>query len=216
MSLDCTTEKYASLYSRWLEKPGDLLDLAQYVPGQKLLDLCGGTGAVTMAALRRGAPPESITLYDLNPRLVGPGTRGVRKVGGKAERIGFMLTEWDTYDVIVCRQAISYIDYEHYPGWTFASSIAALLKPGGKFVFNSFVHPKWTMKTYRHHNRRFLEVSGYVGRWVFHVQASPSLGTDVSLFRWHHEGHLYDYLSQYFHLELLRNDKSLRWICTKR
>ncbi len=64
----CTTDHYATLYARWLARPGTLLDLAGYEPGQRVLDLCGGTGAVSQECLRRGANPSTIMLVDLNPR----------------------------------------------------------------------------------------------------------------------------------------------------
>lgn len=214
--LDCTTERYDALYARWLEKPGDLLDLAGYEPGMKLLDLCGGTGAVAREALRRGAPPESVTLYDLNPRLTGHETRDVRQVGGKAERVGLVLwEERGSFDLVVCRQAIAYVDLAAEPA--FAPGVWSLLRPDGKLVFNSFVRPRWALKSYLHQGERYVEASGWLGKWVGHLQWKLGTlgGLDLSLFRWHREGSLRDHL-RLFDVEVHRSERGLRWVCTKK
>lgn len=219
--LNCTTDRYDLLYSRWLEKPGDLLDLAGYRPGMKLLDLCGGTGAVTREALRRGADPKSLTLYDLNPRL--PGASGVRRVQGQAERLMDILEERDVYDIIVCRQAIAYIDLQHDPhtlpiGGKFTHAIWNLLKPGGKFVFNSFVRPRWAWKSYEHGGRRYIEASGWFpnlrGGRVGHLQWCRGHGVDATLFRWHTEIELHLALER-FTTDIHRSERGLRWVCTR-
>lgn len=220
--LDCTTEQYDLLYARWLDKPGDLLDLAEYQPGMKLLDLCGGTGVVTKEALRRGADPSTITLFDLNPRLIGAETRGVRRIGGPAERIGFLLEEWESFDVIVCRQAIAYIDlfpaHPWYPGATFFPSVWSLLKAGGRFAFNSFARPRWALKSYRHADRRYVEAAGWTpwpgGGRVLHLQWCLGHGWDVTLFRWHREADLLRALHR-FEVDVIRSERGLRWICTR-
>jgi len=214
MNFACTTEKYDLLYARWLADPGRLLDLADWQPGQRLLDLCGGTGAVTREALQRGASPDSITLLDLNPRLPD---LSVRTVAGQAERVGFLLDgEWTTYDVIVCRQAFSYLDLTGLSRINFPASVAALLKPSGKFVFNTFVRPKWSAKRYTYDGQSYFEVSGYFGRTVWHLQASPGLGWDVSRFHWFTEAEIRNLLARWFRVEVNKSDTSIRWVCTKR
>lgn len=219
--LDCTTDRYNLLYARWLEKPGDLLDLADYRPGMKLLDLCGGTGAVTHEALRRGADPKSLTLYDLNPRLTG--APGVRCVRGRAERLLDTLDDYDAFDLIVCRQAIAYIDLQHDPhalpiGGRFTNAIWNLLKPGGKFVFNSFVRPRWAWKSYTHGGHRYIEASGWLpslrGGRVGHLQWCRGQGVDATLFRWHTELELHLALER-FEIDLRRSERGLRWVCTR-
>lgn len=214
--LSCTTDRYDTLYSRWLERPGALLDIAQWKPGQTLLDLCGGTGAVSREALRRGALRGEITLVDLNPRC--PDDR-VRQIQGQAERIGWMLDgEWDTFDVIVCRQAVAYLSLEGNPGMYFLPSVRALLKPGGRFALNSFNEPRWALKNYVHEGRRFLEASGYLGRHVVHAQVllGAGGGLDVTHFRWYPPLELGAKLRQTFPwVERQSSATSTRWVCTK-
>lgn len=217
MSLDCTTPLYDTLYARWLERPGDLLDLVGYKPGETLLDLCGGTGAVSREALRRGTPARSITLYDRYPRAFG---LDVRQVAGDAEQMDMTLPgEHEAYDVIVCRQAIAYLDLDHY-GPQFFRAAHNLLRPGtGRFVFNTFRKPKWAASTYQYARpgerlRRFFEASAYVGRHVLHLQASrgPGGGIDLTHFRWHHEGAVHDRIPASMRVTVHRSEKALRWV----
>lgn len=212
MNLDCTTPLYDALYARWLERPGDLLDLVGYKPGEKLLDLCGGTGAVSREALRRGTPASRITLYDRYPRAFG---LDVEQVAGNAEDMGDKLRDMrGTYDVIVCRQAIAYVDLDRH-GRTFFRAVHALLKPGtGRFVFNTFRKPKWAWSIYRYGEppQRFIEASAYMGRRVWHLQASPGLGFDVSRFWWHHEGAVMDSIPASLRVTVHRTEKTLRWV----
>lgn len=175
MNLSCQTESYSGLYARWMDNPGRLLDLAGWKPGERLLDLCGGSGAVTMEALRRGANPEDIILLDLNPRCPAD---TVRQCRGKAEDVGTLLKD-EAFDVIVCRQAIGYLNIEGLGG-----QIRRRLRTGGRFVFNSFRRPRWALKTYKHEGRRFVEASGFLGSRVAHFQWCRKHGGDVTLFRW--------------------------------
>ena len=198
--LDCTTGKYDDLYDRWLDKPGALLDWANFDPLQdRLLDLCGGTGVVSKDALRRGA--KTVTLLDLNPRTLDPRIKRIRGRaedligdGGKpfnplacdeshpppTDRRG-LLPEWN---LIVCRQAIGYLDLP-----CVAQRLWSVLPAGGRFVFNTFSRPKWSFKTYRRTStswtRRYFEASAYFGKRIFHFQARVGAGFDITSFRWH-------------------------------
>lgn len=186
---DCTTPSYDSLYARWLEKPGSLLDWGGYNPRKhtRLLDLCGGTGAISKEALRRGA--KQVTLLDLNPRVNDP---RIQTIDGRAEdlrgsdkydplaidgvptnRFGLPL-----FNFVVCRQALGYLDLPKV-----ARGLHEVMEPGAFFVCNTFVKPKWSIKPYRFQGRWFLEASGYIGRRVFHLQAARG-DCDVTAFRW--------------------------------
>jgi len=183
MDLSCTTDQYDALYARWLTQPGVLLDHAGYMPGQMVLDLAGGTGAVSLECLRRGADPSTIHLLDLNPRC--PDDR-ITQFKGDATQLGEVFKGdqpgcHGRYDLIVCRQAAAYLDWHVFMlGW-----LRAILKPGGKLVFNTFVRPRWSLKTYKHEGRRFIEASAHFRRRVVHIQAADGLGYDVTKFRWH-------------------------------
>lgn len=196
--LDCTTEKYDDLYDRWLDKPGALLDWAKFDPTQhRLLDLCGGTGAVSKAALERGA--EKVWLLDLKPRAKD---KRVESIVGRAEDLSACSPfdpldhdecrypyNWlpdrrsDRWDFVVCRQALGYLDLPRV-----ADRLWQVIPSGGRFVFNTFVRPKWSLKTYQRSSsewtRRYYEASGYVARRVFHLQGRVGGGFDITSFRW--------------------------------
>lgn len=175
--LNCTTNRYDRLYARWLGHPEKLLIRGKLAAGERVLDLCGGTGAVAVEALRMGA--GRAVLLDLNPRC--PDDR-VTQVKGRAEEANRLVPL--VFDLIVCRQAIGYLDLP-----AVAKALRWLLadKGRGRLVFNNFVRPKWNWQTYEFKGRSFLEASAYFGRSVFHLQASPFLGFDVTRFRWYTE-----------------------------
>lgn len=209
MNLDCTTPKYDQLYARWLVDAEKLLDLAEVQRGDRVLDLCGGSGIVAKAAVERGA---DVVLLDLAPRCEsGP---HLRTVTGPAEAADLLLAVFlrDTapFDVVVCRQAIGYLDMNHMPG-----VVAGLLEPGGRFVFNNFARPRWRVQFYRHEGARFFEASACVGQRVAHVQARWPVGIDVTAFRWHKHENLVPKLMPYFHVARIDRGRSLYYYCTR-
>lgn len=216
MSLDCTTPRYDALYARWLERPGDLLDLARYQPGDKLLDLCGGTGTLSRDALRRGADPDTITLLDRFPRAHG--LHGIRVVRADAEDVWKALGHEHraSFNVVACRQAINYVDLERY-GYRFFRDVSYLLAPNGRFVFNTFRRPKWSARTYTFRDRRYFEASGYFGRTVFHLQATPGRdgGIDASRFRWYPEAYLHERMPSNLYSDIHRTPATDRWVLTR-
>lgn len=208
MDLSCTTDKYDLLYARWLANPGKLLDLAGWKPGMTLLDLCGGTGAVSQEALHRGAKPEDIVLVDLNPRADRLGIKQVEVPAQDAwwhEDINSL-----RFDVIVCRQAIAYLPLEHHPVDLFLG-LRYLLKPEGVLAFNTFVKPRWAFTTYKHLGHRYIEVSGWFRGRVWHLQWCPNLGMNWTRFQWHTKEALFDSLTHFFQdrVEVIETSKSL-------
>lgn len=171
----CTTEKYDQLYARWLENPGALLDFGEYNRSKSLLDLCGGTGAVSKEALRRGA--KDVTLFDLNPRADRwPEIRCVQGDFHNFDDRAYLATR--QYDFIVCRQAIAYLNLA-----TLKKEIPALLAPGGRFVFNMFTNPKSYTRRYEYDGRKYLEASIVFAGRVFHLQSCAGVGSEISIFR---------------------------------
>lgn len=198
--LSCTTNLYEKLYARYLQRPGDLLDLGHLKPGERVLDLCGGTGVTSVEALKRGA--RKVVLLDLNPRCSDP--RVIQRKGA-AEEMTFHTPL--VFDLIVCRQAISYLDLR-----AIAKGVRVLMaEKRGRFVFNNFRQPKWDLRWYRHEGRRYLEASGFVGREVFHLQASPTVGLDVTRFRWYSDAEIREAFSE-FEIDTLTTEKTFYYV----
>jgi SAM-dependent methyltransferase len=173
LAFNATTPKYSSLYSRWLSNPGALLDFASFDPSQSLLDLCGGTGAVSLEALRRNASRP--TLVDLSPRCTD--TRVFQVKGDVHNPSTF--ENLSQFDLCVIRQSIGYLNPVKL-----SPVLASVIKPGGKLVFNTFIKPRWKFSSYTFENKRFFEASGHVSNFVFHLQ-SNFLNADISIFRHH-------------------------------
>ena len=232
---DCTTNRYAELYSRWLDKPDTLLRLASFSPDESLLDLCGGSGIVSEAALEelhKWAEPlgerfhykGDVTLYDLNPRVNSirlnyDRMKGIFKVvRGKAEKVDLQFPN-RTFDVVVIRQAIGYIDVRG----TF-EALSKIMEPGGRLVFNSFVDPlaggvkRYSTKQYKHEGERFFEAHLALFNRVFHIQAklSGKPGVDVTAFKYHDETTIMAALLPYFTWEQSTSGRSVRWRCVRK
>lgn len=189
----CATNKYDQLYSRWLENPGKLLDFAEFTPSERLLDLCGGTGAVSKEALRRGA--QNVTLVDLNPRCTDPRVSSFAR--DLTHEINFQ--NLGTFDICVIRQALGYLNLH-----PLVLGLAPMLPyKGAKVVFNTFVAPRWKTSLYRHQERLYGEMSGHYGAKVFHVQVC-SEGFDFSIFKYHKHVDIVDAFTPWFNLTCLR------------
>lgn len=210
----CTTEEYNQLYSRYLQDPGKLLEIAGYHTTHQLLDLCGGTGAASLAAIAKGGDPSRITLIDLNPRCHDSRIRQLR--GHALEKMRQLVAEHQQFDVAVCRQAFAYLDVEGARGQELAATMAALLPPGGKFVFNSFIRPRFHLKTYRFQGQRYIEAAGYFRRRVFHLQVNLRRGYDLTISKWHREERIYQIFQRDFHVETRWSDNAMYWLCTRR
>ena len=206
--LSCTTDQYDQLYSRWLTGVGGLLDYAKWTPTDRVLDLCGGSGAVSKEILLRSWNPvvlkPQVTLLDLNPRC---DDARVEQFQGRAEdltRFGRRFT------LIVCRQALGYLDLERLEEAVWES-----LDPGGRFVFNNFLDPRSKWELYKHEGQRFFEASLVWRDHVVHLQAGRA-GVDLTHFRWHkHEQVLRTFLPR-FEVEFIKRGRSVRYRCWRR
>jgi ubiquinone/menaquinone biosynthesis C-methylase UbiE len=167
----CTCKNYDVLYARWQKNPADLLTWGGYKPEDNLLDLCGGTGVISRAAKSMGG--KKITLLDLNPRCPEVGIRhiklGAERIGGWIYRNVMYDPEMsgeDKFDFAVCRQAVNYLDLDDV-----ARGLNYVIVPGGKFVFNTYICPRWYFKNYSYAGKEYFELAGYFGNKSFHLQA---------------------------------------------
>jgi len=213
---NCTTDEYDLLYERWLRRPEELLLLGGFTPGMRLLDLCGGTGVVSLTAIKQFGGRD-VTLLDLNPRpccqLSTAWCNGTfKQKKGKAEKVDRIFKGAHPFDLVVCRQAIGYLDIDKA-----IPAVAKVLKPGGKFVFSSFTKPAvYGFKTYTHGASRFYEAHVHVLGRVAHLQWRLWYGQDFTLFKYHNKEKLMKLLHPWFDVVIHEEEHSLRWVCTRR
>lgn len=203
----CTTPKYDLLYARWLhsgEGASDLLKLAGMSPGDSVLDLCGGTGYQSLCARSLGA--SDVVLFDLNPRVTN---NSVRQIAGDVNKGGLsqLKSLHMRFDVIACRQALGYLKLEQL-----ATGVPPLLRPGGRFVFNTFKQPRWSIQHYRYEGHHYVEASAHLFKTVFHLQSMIG-AADVTKFHWHTRRDIAEALRPHFaDMIVSETSKSLRFV----
>lgn len=130
---------YDKAYHRFLGSAA-LVDIFsdRVAPGEPILDLCSGTGEVSRELLARGF--SDITLCDASPAM-NQVARTKLEHFIPSEKIHTAAMEElpyrEEFGGVIMRQAVNYIA----PGDLVATfqKIGAALRPGGTFVFNSFV-----------------------------------------------------------------------------
>ena len=179
-------ETYKALYAKYHQGRGidELLDLAEPLRGMHVLELCGGDGRMSLAAIERGA--EKVVLTDkekeMFPSLLEERPRIKVRVRDAENTLNdFRFWKW-TFDRIICRQAVNYWLYHRT-----AEVLPEVLNEGGIFAFNTFNQepPREPMvKTYEYQGHHFVEVSWLVGDMVHHVQVREGMEPHCTSFRW--------------------------------
>jgi demethylmenaquinone methyltransferase/2-methoxy-6-polyprenyl-1,4-benzoquinol methylase len=105
-----------------------------------LLDVAGGTGDVTLKALRAAGPGASVTLLDINPEMAEVGRRRVADAGlagrvtfviGNAEALPFPDKAFDAYTIAFGIRNVTHIDRA-------LTEAYRVLKTGGRFLALEF------------------------------------------------------------------------------
>lgn len=145
----------AGIHYLWKRRAVGLLDLK---PGNAVLDVCGGTGDLSVMALKRMGGCGSIVLYDINREMMtagkGKGThrrlrRQIRFLQGDAER---MALSDDAFDAAVVAFGIRNLT-DMAAG---LREMHRVLKPGGRMVCLEFSRPaaplfRWLYDQYSFH-----------------------------------------------------------------
>lgn len=114
-------------------------------PGQKVLDVCGGTGDLSIMALKKVGCRGSVCLYDINRRMMEVGrskktNAGYRQrvmyIQGDAEHIAFPDHYFDAAMVGFGIRNLT------HPKRGF-EEMYRVLKPGGRFLCLEFSRPVW-------------------------------------------------------------------------
>jgi demethylmenaquinone methyltransferase/2-methoxy-6-polyprenyl-1,4-benzoquinol methylase len=105
-----------------------------------LLDVAGGTGDITLKALRAGGPGTSVTLLDINPEMLEVGRKRVADAGlsdrvtfaiGNAEALPFPDKTFDAYTIAFGIRNVTHIDKA-------LTEAYRVLKTGGRFLSLEF------------------------------------------------------------------------------
>jgi ubiquinone/menaquinone biosynthesis C-methylase UbiE len=213
-------DTYQALYRRYL---GDgarpvaaLLDLAGDLRGKDVLDLCGGAGTLAVEAAARNA--ASVLMVDAAERMVDLGA--MKRAGVQVEIAS--LEGWlskarpGAFDAAFCRQAVN---YWLTPGT--AALLAACMRPGGVFVFNTFSRkppeePGKGVKSYALEGHHFVEVSWLCpdGR-VQHVQCRDGLPPHTTSFRWISQAGFRSLLEPHFEVDVRLDGGTALYLCRR-
>lgn len=208
-------EQYARMYARYLV-PGrtdQMLELCGDLSGKRVLDLCGGGGRASRAALARGA--AEVTLLDESMAMcqdIYPGEGRLRVVVEPLEH-RLDISFYKPFDVAICQQAINY--------WFNKELVARLrknhLKQGSVFVFNTFNEAPPTFpspKAYVCEGRNYLELSWLTpSGMVEHVQVCEGEPVHTTKFQWISPEEYREVLSPFFTVEELREGKTSIYRC---
>jgi demethylmenaquinone methyltransferase / 2-methoxy-6-polyprenyl-1,4-benzoquinol methylase len=124
----------------WKRRAVRLLDLK---PGDRVIDVCGGTGDLSILATRKVDPSGSVVLYDMNRTMMNAGrgkstNGGARKkisyVQGDAEQISFCS---DSFDAAMVGFGIRNLTHMEEG----LREMYRVLKPGGRFMCLEFSKP---------------------------------------------------------------------------
>lgn len=213
-------ESYEVMYKKYFARsPLELCKLAKVKSGMKVLDLCGGTGRLTLELLGLGC---LVTYVDSSTRMLLPDVWN--SVPGNISIITLRVEDYlphppnETFDAIFCQQAVNYwfLSSEDIPGY-----LNRIMKKGGKLVFNTFAsRPNMapTVREYKIGARNYVEVAYARGDMVYHVQCCEGHPPHVTEFKYIPHGIFHHALSEAgFKVKMKEPNKTTRiWVCTKK
>lgn len=209
-------ENYELLYERYLERgPESLLDAANLQEGENVLDLCGGSGRLAVAARKHGA--GVVVVVDEDFRMAN-GEKLNKNVINFVEQnvVNYLCSHVVKWNVIFSQQAINY-----WLNKDIAKIVAIRLSDGGRFVFNTFHHAPPavpTTKTYQASAGHVIAEMYYcVNNVVHHFQARDGCEPHYTSFRYISPKEYKEWLSPFFDVEIIRKGKnSAIYVCRKR
>ena len=128
------------LHHRWKKTAVNMLELK---PGERVIDVCGGTADLAIMAARAVGPSGSVTVYDINQAMMELGRRKARKtamgdqirfVQGDAEQISLPDDHFDAAMVGFGIRNVTRMEKG-------LAEMHRVLKPGGKFLCLEFSQP---------------------------------------------------------------------------
>lgn len=140
------------------------IDCSGVRPGQKVLDLAGGTGDLTAMFSRRVGPTGQVILADINESMLNVGKDKLRDMGlvqniqyvqANAEALPFAD---NTFDIITIAFGLRNVTDKDAA----LRSMFRVLKPGGRLLVLEFSKPTeaWLSKVYDTYSFRLLPMMG--------------------------------------------------------
>ena len=157
-----------------------MVDVVNPRPGEKLLDVAGGTGDIAFRLLRRQGERPDVTVCDINPAMLEVGRdravdrgllQGLTWATGDAEHLPFPDRSFDAYTIAFGLRNVTDIDQALRDAWR-------VLKPGGRFYCLEFskVTSAPVGRVYDAYSERALPFFGRV------------IARDAESYRYLHEG----------------------------
>ena len=208
---------YEVMYKRFFSRPvTDLIDLVKLAPYSRVLDLCGGTGRLSLEMHKRG---HHVTYIDESKDMAC--LDEIRLSGNMFilhERAGIYLycypRDAEKYDAVFCQQAINYWFHPLE-----VDKIVGVINPGGYFVFNTFRDKPSTVpvvKEYDIDGRHYVEVYYSIGDKVHHVQVCEGYDVHTTEFNYISHEIFMTSLLPYFDIDLTTKDKTMIYKCKKK
>lgn len=204
-------DRYSILYARYFDrKPEELLSLAGSLTGKKVLDICGGNGRASIAALTMGA--SECTLVDSCLEMIPDDLDSRIRVENVDVCVAFR--HLTGYEVAICQQAVNY--------WFNKDAIRLLysaMVPGGVFVFNTFNQrpsTKPTVKEYKYKDLNYVEISQRMGETVHHIQTCECFEPHTTKFQWIPSITFKTVMKPWFEVTVTKQGKTSIYKCIRR
>lgn len=202
---------YEAMYRRYFKKGVDyLVNEADLKKGDKVLDLCGGNGRLTLVLKSK---VDDVTYVDQEKDMIPEYLKraGIKVINQRVE--DFVYEAQEKYDKVFCEQAVNYwlksIDMEEF---------AKILKKDGLFIFNTFASKpsnKPMIKEYEIDDANYLEISYLVGEKVEHVQIREGYEPHFTEFDWISDEEFKKILGPYFDVKVILNGKSALYVARR-
>jgi demethylmenaquinone methyltransferase/2-methoxy-6-polyprenyl-1,4-benzoquinol methylase len=134
--------------------------------GDRVLDLCGGTGDLSILAAKETGPSGRVILCDMNPAMMESGRRKLGRnavegpielVRGDAELLGFRSGQFDAVMVGFGIRNLTHMEKG-------LEEIFRVLKPGGSFMCLEFSRPvtAWFRRLYDLYSFHIMPLAGKI------------------------------------------------------